>query len=62
VANLANFQFLGNQALHELKEPDKQDLALAIEVVEDILNVVYELDYKSARLFKTLAEAQTKEE
>jgi hypothetical protein len=43
---------LGNQALHELEPPDKQDVALAIDIIEDVLNVVYELDYKSALLLE----------
>jgi hypothetical protein len=55
VENLHGFRFLGNQALHELEKPSKDDLALAIEVIEDILNVVYELDYKSGRLFKRVS-------
>jgi hypothetical protein len=51
VKNLHNFHFLGNQALHELKNPGREELALAIEVVEDILGIVYDLDSKTARLY-----------
>jgi hypothetical protein len=54
IKHLHGFRFLGNSALHELEEPNRKELALAIEVMEDILNVVYELDYKSARLFQLL--------
>lgn len=49
--NLHGFRFLGNDAAHELNYPDKEDLQLAILVVEDILNVAYELNYKSKLIF-----------
>lgn len=49
--NLHGFRFLGNDAAHELNYPEKEDLQLAILVVEDILNVAYELDYKSKLIF-----------
>ncbi len=52
VDNLHSFRFLGGRALHELERPQPKELALAIEVIEDVLNVVYELDYKSGRLYK----------
>ncbi len=38
VDNLHGLRFLGNKALHELDIPSSEDLALAIEVMEDILN------------------------
>jgi hypothetical protein len=34
--------------------PRKSELALAIEVVEDILNILYSLNYKSDRLYKMI--------
>jgi hypothetical protein len=60
IGNLHGFRFLGNNALHQLATPTRKELALAIEVVEDILNVVYELDYKSGRLFQLLQRKQAK--
>lgn len=53
--NLHGFRFLGNKALHELEIPSSEDVALAIEVIEDVLNVVYELDYKSGRLMELIS-------
>lgn len=53
VAHLHGFRFLGNRALHELEAPKRDDLALAIAVVEDVLNVVYDLNYQSERFFKS---------
>lgn len=55
VKNLHGFRFLGNRALHELERPTRKDLALALEVIEDILNIAYELDYKSANLYRRVA-------
>ena len=53
--NLHGFRFLGNKALHELETPSAKDIALAIEVIEDVLNVIYELDYKSGRLMELIS-------
>jgi hypothetical protein len=50
VTNLHTFRFMGNIAVHELTPPKRQDLLLAIEISEDLLNFLYELDYKAVRL------------
>jgi Domain of unknown function (DUF4145) len=47
VKNLHHFRFIGNQALHELVAPKTEDIKLAIEVMEDLMNFLYELDYKT---------------
>jgi len=52
VDNLHGFAFLGNDAAHRLEAVDKETLQLAIEIAEDLLNVLYELDYKSRKLPK----------
>jgi len=52
VRNLHGLRFLGNKALHQFDVPTKSSLELALSVVEDILNVVYDLDYKSILLSK----------
>jgi hypothetical protein len=52
VKNLHGLRFLGNQALHELEIPNRDDLDLALTVIEDILNVVYDLNYKSQLLYE----------
>jgi hypothetical protein len=54
VKNLHGFRFLGNTAVHDLARPMTYDLRLAIEVCEDLLNYLYELDYKTARLGKLM--------
>lgn len=50
VNNLHSLRFIGNEAAHELTAPTQQELRLAIEICEDLLNYVYELDYKASRL------------
>jgi len=59
LATLHGFRFLGNRALHGLEVPDYKDLALAIEVIEDVMNLIYELDYKSSRLFQRVKARQS---
>jgi hypothetical protein len=41
---------MGNKAIHELAAPKSEELALAISIIEDLLNFLYELDYKASRL------------
>ena len=50
VSSLHGFRFMGNDAAHELQAPSRAELALAIEVMEDLLNFLYELDYKARKL------------
>jgi hypothetical protein len=50
IRNLHHFRFMGNDAVHELAAPKSNELALAIGVIEDLLNFFYELDYKASQL------------
>jgi|ERR1700686_5225359 len=50
VKNLHHFRFMGNEAVHELDAPNETELSLAIEVIQDLLNFLYELDYKASQL------------
>lgn len=50
IRNLHHFRFMGNEAVHELAAPKRTELALAISVIEDLLNFFYELDYKASQL------------
>lgn len=47
VESLHSFRFIGNDAAHDLQAPLQKDLQVAIEVMEDLLNFLYELDYKA---------------
>lgn len=50
IRNLHQFRFMGNDAAHELDPPKGTELALAIGIIQDLLNFVYELDYKASQL------------
>ena len=52
VQSLHSFRFMGNEAAHELAGPPISELRLAIEVMEDLMNFLYELDYKAKKLNK----------
>ena len=53
VSNLHNLRFMGNEAAHELQSSDRNELHLAIEICEDLLNFIYELDYRATQLAKS---------
>lgn len=59
VESLHGFRFMGNEALHELNPPEKKNLNVAIEVSEDLMNYLYELDYKASQLTKEKAKKMT---
>ncbi len=50
VVHLHNIRFIGNEAAHELTGATDEELRLAIEICEDLLNYIYELDYKASQL------------
>lgn len=50
VSNLHSIRFIGNEAAHQLTPPSKDEIRLAIELCEDLLNFLYELDYKGKAL------------
>lgn len=52
ITNLHSMRFLGNEAAHELTMPSYPELSLAVEICEDLLNFIYELDYKANNLTK----------
>lgn len=54
VDNLHGFRFMGKRAMHDLEAPSRDDLRLAIGVVEDLLNFLYELDYRASLLGQKL--------
>jgi hypothetical protein len=50
VNHLHGLRFMGNEAAHELIPPDQEELHLAISLIEDLLNFLYELDYRASSL------------
>jgi hypothetical protein len=47
---LHNFRFAGNAAAHELDPLSREDAEMAIGIIEDLLNFLYDLDYKASQL------------
>jgi hypothetical protein len=47
---LHEHRFLGNSTLHELSLPSKEELSLAIEIVENVLDTLYEIPHKASQL------------
>ena len=47
---LHEHRFLGNEALHELTQPSRDELGLAIQIIEHILENIYELPDKAEEL------------
>jgi hypothetical protein len=54
VKSLHGFRFMGNRAAHELEAASTGELSVALDLAEDILNYLYDLDYK-ARVFDSLS-------
>jgi hypothetical protein len=50
IRNLHHFRFMGNEAAHELAAPKPTELLVAISVIEDLLSLFYELNYKASLL------------
>jgi hypothetical protein len=52
---LHEHRYLGNSAVHELARPSTDELKLAIEIVEHVLEQLYELPEKAAELHRAIA-------
>jgi hypothetical protein len=44
------FRFAGNDAAHDLEALTRDEARMAIEVMEDLLNFLYDLDYKASQM------------
>ena len=47
---LHEHRFLGNSAVHELAKPTSEELKLAIEIIENVLDTLYEIPNKGLKL------------
>ena len=52
---LHEHRYLGNSAVHELARPSTDELKLAVEIVEHVLEQLYELPEKAAELHRAIA-------
>jgi hypothetical protein len=50
IETLHAFRFAGNDAAHELEALTRDDARTAIEVMEALLNFLYDLDYKASQM------------
>ena len=48
--SLNEHRYLGNEAIHELSLPSKEELSLAISIIEHILDSIYEIPRKTHEL------------
>ena len=56
---LHEHRYLGNSAVHELARPSSDELKLAIEIVEHVMEQLYELPKKAAKLHRAIAHRAT---
>jgi len=57
---LHEHRYLGNSAVHELARPSEGELRLAIEIVEHVLEQLYELPEKAEELKRAIAKRNKK--
>lgn len=50
VGQLHSFRYLGNEAVHELEPPSQYELKMHIDVIESLLDYIYELEHKANQL------------
>jgi hypothetical protein len=56
VKSLYSFKFIGDDAAHRLDTTSKEELKLAIDVMEDLLNFLYEMEYQLVSKAQKLAD------
>lgn len=56
VEGLSSLKFIGDKAAHKLITPTKQELQLSIEIIEDIFNRLYEIDYTIMNKINSLSQ------
>jgi hypothetical protein len=59
---LSNLRFLGNDALHSLEAPSREELKLAIHIVENLLENVYVIQHDYNELMSKRQERKTEQE
>jgi hypothetical protein len=57
VKKLESFKFIGDGAAHRLEVTDKEDLKLAIEVMEGLLGFLYDLEDKAGFLLARVSQS-----
>jgi hypothetical protein len=62
IDSLHGFRFAGNDAAHELEAMYPAEASHAIEVMEDLLNFLYEFDYKASQMKNASRRAELREQ
>ena len=57
---LHGFRVVGNNAAHELEALNRDDAKAAIEVLEDVLNYLYDLDYRASQITNASRKASSR--
>ena len=57
---LHEHRFLGNDALHKMLVPREQELDIAIDIIEHVMETVYEIPYKGKELVQARKKRQAK--
>jgi hypothetical protein len=62
IDSLHGFRFTGNDAAHDLEAMYPTEASYAIEVMEDLLNFLYEFDYKASQMKNASRRAEIREQ
>jgi hypothetical protein len=55
---LHSIRYIRNDSIHELKEPEEEQLLLVLEIIHHLLNDLYLIDVEIALLSKKICEAK----
>lgn len=58
--SLHNLTFMGNESLHQLAASSKYELKLAIDIIEHMLESIYEIEHKSNNLKNQIAQRKSR--
>lgn len=61
IDTLLSLKFIGDDAAHRLEAPRDGELKLAIDVIEDLLNFLYEAEYSLTKRAESLANGRSNE-
>lgn len=61
VDTLLSLKFIGDDAAHRLEAPRNGEIRLAIDVIEDLLNFLYEAEYSLTKRAERLAQGRSSE-
>lgn len=57
---LERFKFIGDSAAHRLEKPEEREVELALDVTDDLLNYLYETEYRLAESAARLTRSENR--